>query len=100
MILVAVEEILFLRAELKYVTVRTAQHEYLVDESLVAMEKEFAFYFVRIHRNCLVAKNEIVGFEKITEQESGETHWTVKLKGLPEGLPISRRQQNIVREFG
>ena len=99
-ILVAVEEILFLRAELKYVTVRTAQHEYLVDESLVAMEKEFAFYFVRIHRNCLVAKNEIVGFEKITEQESGETHWTVKLKGLPEGLPISRRQQNIVREFG
>lgn len=99
-VLVPIEEVLYLRAELKYVTVRTREHEYLIEESLINLEKEFAVRFTRIHRNCLVAKSEIEGFEKVTESDTGETHWTVKLKGLEERLPISRRQQGIVREFG
>lgn len=98
-ILIPIEKVLFLRAELKYVTVRTQEHEYLIEESLTALEKEFATRFVRIHRNCLVAKDEIEGFEKVADDETGEMHWTVKLKGLEEKLPISRRQQSIVREF-
>ena len=96
--LVPVEQVLFLRAELKYVTVRTAEHEYLLEESLSALEKEFATRFVRIHRNCLVAKEAIEGFEKGGEE--GESSWQVKLKGLEELLAISRRQQHIVKEFG
>jgi two-component system response regulator AlgR len=99
-ILLPVEEVLYLRAELKYVTVRTTAHEYLVEESLTALEKEFALRFIRIHRNCLVAKEAIVGFEKTADPESGEMHWAAKLKGLDELLPISRRQQFIVKEFG
>ena len=97
--LIPIQEVLYLRAELKYVTVRTAQHEYLIEEPLTALEKEFALRFIRIHRNCLVAKEEIEGFEKVTDDEDGETHWTVKLKGLSETLPISRRQQYIVKEL-
>lgn len=97
--LVPIETVLLLRAELKYITVRTAEHEYLIEESLAALEKEFATRFVRIHRNCLVAKNEIEGFEKVPDAESGEPYWAVKLKGLEEKLPISRRQQFIVKEF-
>lgn len=97
--LIPVEDILFLRAEMKYVTVRTAEREYLIEESLASLEREFAARFVRIHRNCLVAKDEIAGFEKIFDDEKGETHWTVKLKGLDDKLAISRRQQAIVREF-
>jgi len=96
--LVPIEQVLFLRAELKYVTVRTAEHEYLLEESLSALEKEFATRFVRIHRNCLVAKEAIEGFEKGGEE--GESSWQVKLKGLEELLAISRRQQHIVKEFG
>ncbi|MBK9161033.1 MAG: response regulator transcription factor [Nitrosomonadales bacterium] len=96
--LVPVEQVLYLRAELKYVTVRTADHEYLLEESLSALEKEFATRFVRIHRNCLVAKEEIEGFEKGGE-EGESSGWMVKLKGLDELLAISRRQQHIVREF-
>jgi len=84
--LVPVEQVLFLRAELKYVTVRTAEHEYLLEESLSALEKEFATRFVRIHRNCLVAKEAIEGFEKGGEE--GESSWQVKLKGLEELLAI------------
>jgi len=98
-LLIPIEKILFLRAELKYITVRTAEREYLVEEPLGALEKEFAARFVRIHRNCLVAKAEIESFEKVAE-EGAESHWAVKLKGLEEKLPISRRQQHIVKEFG
>lgn len=95
--LIPVEDILFLRAEMKYVTVRTIEREYLIEESLTALEKEFAVRFVRIHRNCLVDKNAIIGFER--GDDEGENGWQVKLRGLEERLPISRRQQNIVKEF-
>lgn len=98
--LVPVEEVLFLRAELKYVSVRTAEHEYLLEESLSALEKEFANRFVRIHRNCLVAKGAIEGFEKGGGEEGEGSGWMVKLKRLDERLAISRRQQYIVKEFG
>lgn len=98
--LVPVDQVLFLRAELKYVTVRTAEREYLLEESLTALEKEFAARFVRIHRNCLVAKEAIEGFEKGGGEEGEGSGWMVKLKGLDELLAISRRQQHIVKEFG
>ncbi len=98
-VLVPIEQVLYLRAELKYITVRTLDHEYLIEESLIALEKEFASRFIRIHRNCLVAKEAIEGFEKVAETDISEAHWSVKLKGLSELLPISRRQQFIVKEF-
>ncbi len=103
--LIPIEQVLYLRAELKYVTVRTTEREYLIEESLNAMEKEFATRFVRIHRNCLVAKQAIEGFEKgavgmVGEDNAESAGWMVKLKGLDELLPISRRQQHLVKEFG
>ncbi len=98
-ILIPIEEVIYLRAEQKYVTVRTAEREYLIEEALSLLEKEHAMRFVRIHRNCLVAKEAIEGFERVTDSENGETHWAVKLKGLEEMLPISRRQQYIVKGF-
>jgi len=95
--LIPVEQILYLRAELKYITVRTVEREYLAEESLNALEKEFSARFIRIHRNCLIAKEAIAGFEKGGEE--GESGWMVRLKGLDELLSISRRQQHIVKEF-
>ena len=95
--LIPIEQVLYLRAELKYITVRTAEREYLIEESLTELEKEFATRFVRIHRNSLIAKDAIAGFEKGGDE--GESGWMVKLKGLDELLAISRRQQHIVKEF-
>ena len=95
--LIPIEQVLYLRAELKYVTVRTAEREYLIEESLNALEKEFVARFVRIHRNCLIAKEAIAGFEKGGDE--GESGWMVRLKGLDDLLAISRRQQHIVKEF-
>jgi two-component system response regulator AlgR len=95
--LVPVAEILYLRAELKYVTVRTAQREYLVEESLTRLEEEFGDVFVRVHRNCLVARAAIGGFERnADESESG---WAVVIKATGEKLAVSRRQQHVVKQF-
>jgi two-component system response regulator AlgR len=95
--LVPVREILFLRAEQKYVTVRTRAREHLIEDALVALEREFADAFVRIHRNCLVARAAIRGFER-TGGGDDEPHWQVVLDGLDERLPVSRRQWPIVKE--
>ena len=98
--LIPIGQVLYLRAELKYITVRTIEREYLIEESLSALEKEFANRFVRIHRNCLVAKDAIEGFVRGGEDSAESAGWMVKLKGLDELLAISRRQQHIVKEFG
>jgi two-component system response regulator AlgR len=97
--LIPAADIAFLKAELKYVTVRTAEREFLVEESLAKLEQEFLGRFVRVHRNCLVAKEAIEGFERATGDD-GEGHWVVVVKHLAEKIPVSRRQQHIVREFG
>jgi two-component system, LytTR family, response regulator AlgR len=102
-ILVPVRDILFLRAEQKYVTVRTREREHLVEESLVALEREFGapaatYFFVRIHRNCLVARAAIRGFERAGGGDE-EAHWQVVIDGLAERLPVSRRQWPLVREL-
>lgn len=97
-VLVPVDAILCLRAELKYVTLRTREHEYLLEESLTQLEQEFAHTFVRIHRNCLVNRHAIAGFERQAGEEG--SNWVVVLNGVEEKLPISRRQQHIVREMG
>jgi len=98
LLLIPIEKVLYLRAEMKYVTVRTAEREYLLEESLTALEKEYAARFVRTHRSCLVAKDAIAGFEKGGDE--GESGWLMKVKGLDERLPISRRQLATVKGVG
>jgi two-component system response regulator AlgR len=95
--LVALPEVLYLRAELKYVTVRTAEREYLVEESLTHLEEEFKDDFIRVHRNCLVARHAISGFERNAEES--ESGWAVVIKGTGEKLPVSRRQHHVVKQF-
>lgn len=97
-VLIPMAEVLFLRAELKYVTVRTVEREFLLDESLTKLEEEFQASFVRVHRNALVAKAAISGFEKVNP-DGLEAHWVVVLTGIEERLPVSRRQQHVVRGF-
>jgi len=96
--LVPVADIIYLKAELKYVTIRTAAREYLLEESLSHLEQEFSQAFVRIHRNCLVAKSRIRGFEK-GEVQDGEQGWAVLLDGCAERLAVSRRQWHTVKEL-
>jgi len=97
-VLVPVCDIVFLRAEQKYVTLRTRERQHLIEESLITLEREFAAQFVRIHRNCLVARAAIRGFERASSSDE-EPHWLVVLDGIDERLPVSRRQWPALREI-
>ncbi|MEW6133000.1 MAG: LytTR family DNA-binding domain-containing protein [Pseudomonadota bacterium] len=94
--LVPVDEILYFKAELKYVTLKTAEREFLLEESLVRLEAEFGERFLRVHRNCLVARDKIDQIGKTPGSEEG--HY-VRLRGLDEQLPVSRRQYSQLREL-
>ena len=97
-VLVPVRDIVFIRAEQKYVTLRTRERQHLIEEPLIALEREFAAQFVRIHRNCLVARAAIRGFERASSSDE-EPHWLVVLDGIDERLPVSRRQWPALREI-
>lgn len=97
LLLVPVAEVLYLRADAKYVVAKTAEREYLLDESLLKLEEEFASSFLRLHRSVLVAQAALAGFEKTCDAE-GE-RWVASLRGLDERLPVSRRQWPLVKRF-
>ena len=54
---------------------------------------------MRVHRNCLAARDHIRGFERRVNDD-GDAHWEVLLAGVTETLPVSRRQQFVVRDMG
>ena len=100
LMLVPVEQVIYLKAELKYVTLRTRQREFLIEDSLSSLEAEFGGHFVRVHRNALVARSSIAGFERVastTPGDTGEPRWQVVLRDVPERLPVSRRQWSSLR---
>ena len=98
LLLIPVADIIYLKADLKYVTARTAQRDYLLDESLTHLEDEFSRRFIRLHRSALVAREAIAGFER-SDAADAETQWQAILRGIPERLPVSRRQWPLVKSY-
>jgi two-component system response regulator AlgR len=94
---VPLAEVLYFKAELKYVTVRTAGRSYILDASLSELEERHNGQFLRVHRNALVARRVIRALEKHYDPEEGEG-WAVRLNGVDELLAVSRRQLSAVRE--
>jgi len=84
--LIPVEDVHYLHAEEKYVIVHHARGEDLIEESLKSLEEEFAERFVRIHRNCLVARHEIVELKR-----SPDGHVQAMLRHGKQPLEVSRR---------
>jgi two-component system response regulator AlgR len=95
---IPVQQILYFKAELKYVTVRTASRSYILDGSLNELEEKHRADFVRIHRNALIARRAVRALEKHFDAEEGEG-WAVRLNGVDELLAVSRRQLAAVREL-
>lgn len=90
-------EVLYFKAELKYITVRTVTKSYILDASLSDLEERYAAQFLRVHRNALVARRAVRALEKHFDPEEGEG-WAVRLNGIDELLAVSRRQLAVVRE--
>jgi len=98
LLLIPVAAIIYLKAELKYVTVRTREREFLVDESLTHLEEEYGDQFVRLHRSVLVARDAIIGFAR-SGADDADTQWQAMLRDVPERLPVSRRQWPLVKSL-
>jgi two-component system response regulator AlgR len=94
---VPVTEVLYFKAELKYITVRTASRSYILDGSLSELEDRHGAQFLRVHRNALVSRRAVRALEKHFDAEEGEG-WAVRLNGIEESLSVSRRQLSAVRE--
>jgi two-component system, LytTR family, response regulator AlgR len=97
-------DVLFCKAEQKYVTLRTALHSHLLDEPLADLEQRLASLggpFIRVHRNALVALHAIRALELRLlpgEGDNGLTEtWAVRVAPLDEWLAVSRRQVATVR---
>ena len=90
-------EVLYFKAEQKYITVRTAARSYVLDGALSELEARHGAHFLRIHRNALVARRAMRALERHHDPVEGEG-WAVRLQGLGELLMVSRRQVAAVRE--
>lgn len=94
---VPIDEVLYFKAELKYVTVRTSARSYILDASLSELEERHAAHFLRVHRNALVARRALRALERHDDPEEGEG-WAVRLTGVEDVVAVSRRQLGAVRE--
>jgi two-component system, LytTR family, response regulator AlgR len=86
LVLVPVQDILYLQAEDKYVVVHHSKGQVLVEDAIKGLEDEFGDQFVRIHRNCLVARERMAG---LTRGNDGRVF--VRIDGSADVLEVSRR---------
>jgi two-component system response regulator AlgR len=93
-------EVVFVRAELKYLTVATAQGHFLLDDSLTDLENRYPDHFVRVHRNALVARAamRVLARRPVDSAAGGGESWSVQLAPTGDWMPVSRRQLAVVRE--
>lgn len=91
--LIPIEDIHYLHADDKYVVVHHARGEDLIEESLKSLEDEFGERFVRIHRNCLVARHELVELRRLPDG-----HVQAVLRHAKQPLEVSRRCLSALRE--
>ena len=106
---VPISEVLYLKAELKYVTLRTAAHTHVLDEALSDLEQRLGERFLRVHRNALVARAAVRALERRAmpgdadgdaDEKGSEASeaWAVCIAPVDEWLAVSRRQVSAVRE--
>ena len=106
---VPIAEVLYFKAELKYLTLRTAQQSLVMDCSLSDLEPRLGDRFLRVHRNALVAKSAVRELQRHAPTDFGELDggegagesadgWAVRIAHVNEWLTVSRRQVAAVRE--
>ena len=92
--LVPIQNICYLKAENKYVLVKTAKEEYLMNDTLNNLEAELGENFLRVHRNALISTEHLEGLEK-----NDDGQWCVFFRGIDDKVEISRRQTPTIRSW-
>ena len=100
---IPLHEVVYLKAEMKYVTLRTAKHAYVLDDALADLEQRLGEAGLRIHRNAVVARAAVRALERRVlpgaEADDGGESWAVQVAPSGEWLAVSRRQLPTVREL-
>lgn len=95
---VPLREVLYFKAEQKYVTVRTVARTWVLDESLSDLEQRLGSRFIRVHRNALVAREAMSKLERREDPEIGQEVWALQVRPTQEWVAVSRRQVALVKE--
>ena len=90
-------DVMYFKADLKYITVRTVQRSFVLEGSINELEEKYKAQFLRIHRNAIIARRAVRALVKHVDPQEGEG-WAVRLADVPELLFVSRRQVGAVRE--
>lgn len=91
-------QILYFKAEQKYVTLRTAEQSHVLADSLTDLENKVGERFIRVHRNALVSRHAMKALERRADDAEGGEAWAVQVVPTMEWLSVSRRQVTAVRE--
>lgn len=91
---VPLDEVLYLTADDKYVTVHRVADDLLSEQSLKSIEEAFPERFVRVHRACLVPVERLLGLHR-------DADGTVRalIAGSDSSPEISRRNLAAVRRL-
>ncbi len=91
---IALDEVISLQADEKYVTVQHTGGELLIEESLRQLEDTYPQQLVRLHRNCLVPHARLVGLKTLAD---GRT--LARLAGTEQQPEVSRRNLPALRKL-
>ncbi len=89
---IPLDQVIYLRADSKYVMARHTEGELLLEESLKGLQERYGDWLLRIHRNALVVRRYLSGLEKGRDGIP-----RVVLRGCDETLEVSRRHLPEVR---
>jgi len=92
--LINIDDVIYFHAEHKYVTVYHQAGQVLIEESLKSLQERYQQNFIRVHRNALVAINQLQ-----TLNRSNIGHFTLSLKNSENTLEVSRRHLSSVRKI-
>jgi len=91
---IPLQDVLYLSADEKYVTVHRASGEVLIEDSLKAIEEAFPGRFVRVHRSCLVPVARLLGLHR-----DAQGAMRALIAGTDDTPEVSRRNLAAVRKL-
>lgn len=91
---IALDEVLCLLADEKYVVVQHRGGELLIEDSLRQLEDAYPDQLIRLHRNCLVPPPRLLGIKTLADGRV-----LARLDGTDSSPEISRRNLPAVRKL-
>lgn len=91
---IALDEVICLLAEEKYVVAHRAGDQLLLDDSLRQLEETYPDHLIRLHRNCLVPANRLVGLKTLADGRV-----LARLAGTDFSPEVSRRNLPALRKL-